>query len=169
MPATTFRLWFQLIRKADNFREFLTNALDKNSSSLGRGNLAGDLLRRLGGIFLEGSPTNPRANLGKVIEALHHRSVSVLSDEPLLIGILLGLDAAQILNGGDGAVARRMNRVRRLIPSGVHGIPKDILFRVGPRLTEPGLRWVPATFLIDNDVNVVIHSSEKADEVSSSA
>ena len=33
---------------------------------------------------------------------------------------------------------------------------------MGPRLTEPGLRWAPATFLIDNDVNVVIRSSEKA-------
>lgn len=57
-----------------------------------------------------------------------------------------------------------MNALYRLIPSGVHGIPKDILFRVRPRLTEPGLRWAPATFLIDNDVNVIIRSSEKADD-----
>lgn len=53
LPATTFRLWFQLTHKAVNFREFLTNALDNNSSSLGREGLAGDLLRRLGGIFLK--------------------------------------------------------------------------------------------------------------------
>ena len=29
LPATTFRLWFQLTHKAVNFREFLTNALGK--------------------------------------------------------------------------------------------------------------------------------------------
>ena len=125
------------------------------------------MLRRLGSfadIFLRDSLTHPRADLAKVIKALHHRSVSVLSDEPLLIGNLLGLDAAQILNGGDGAVARRINRLWRLIPSGAHGIPNDILFRVGPRLTEPGLRWAPATLLIDNDVNPMIQSSEKEED-----
>ena len=167
LPAVTHRLWFQLTHKAVNLREFRTNARDKYLSSLGRGGLGRDMLRRLGSfadIFLRDSLTHPRADLAKVIEALHHRSVSVLSDEPLLIGNLLGLDAAQILNGGDGAVARRINRLWRLIPSGVHGIPNDILFRVGPRLTEPGLRWAPATLLIDNDVNPMIQSSVKEED-----
>ena len=167
LPAVTHRLWFQLTHKAVNLRELRTNALDKYLSSLGRGGLGRDMLRRLGSfsdIFLKDSPTHPRADLAKVIEALHHRSVSVLSDEPLLIGNLLGLDAAQILNGGDGAVARRINRLWRLIPSGVHGIPNNILFRVGPRLTEPGLRWAPATLLIDNDFNPMIQSSEKEED-----
>ena len=167
LPAMTHRLWFQLTDRAVNLRELRTNARDKYFSSLGRGGLAGDMLRRLGSfanIFLKDNPTHPRADLAKVMEALHHRSVSVLSDEPLLIGNLLGLNAAQILNGGDGAVARRINRLWRLIPSGVHGIPNDILFRVGPRLTDPGLRWAPATLLINNDINIIIHSSEKEED-----
>ena len=167
LPAATHRLWFQLTHKAVGLRELRVNARDKYYSSLGRRGLAGDMLRRLGSfftIFLKDSSTHPRANLTKVIEALHHRSVSVLSDEPLLIGNLVDLDAAQILNGGDGAVDRRINRLWRLMPSAVHGIPSDLLFRVGPRLAEPGLRWAPATLLVNNDVNIFIQSSEKEED-----
>ena len=166
LPAVTNRLWFQLTHKAVNLRELRINARDKYFTSLGRRGLAVDMLRRLGSfanLFLNSS-TRPRADLGKVMEALHHRSVSILSDEPLLIGNLLGLDAAQILNGGDGAVDRRMNRLWRLMPSALHGIPSDLLFQVGPRLAEPGLRWAPATLLIDNDVNIAIQSSEKEED-----
>lgn len=167
LPAATHRLWFQLTHKAVGLRELRVNARDKYFSSLGRRGLAGDMLRRLGSffnIFLKDSSTHPRADLTKVMEALHHRSVSILSDEPLLIGNLVGLDAAQILSGGDGAVDRRINRLWRLMPSAVHGIPSDLLFRVGPRLAEPGLRWAPATLLVDNDVNIIIQSSKKEED-----
>ena len=167
LPAVTNRLWFQLADKAVNIRELRVNARDKYFSSIGRRGLAGDMLRRLGSfanIFLKDSSTYPTADLAKIVEALHHRSVSVHSDEPLLIGNLLGLDAAQILNGGDGAVARRMHRLWRLLPSTMHGIPKNLLFRIGPRLAEPGLRWAPATLLVDNDVNIGILSSEKEED-----
>lgn len=166
LPALTNRLWFQLAHKAINLRKLRINARDKFFSSISRRGLAGDMLRRLGSfanIFLDDKSTYLRADLGKVIEALHHRSVSILSDEPLLIGNLLGLDAGQILDGGDGAVAQRINRLWRLIPSAVHGISSNLLFRVGPRLTEPGLRWAPATLLVDNDVNIAIQSSDKED------
>ena len=167
LPALANRLWFQLAHKAVNLRELRINARDKYFSSIGRRGLAGDMLRRIGSfanMFLEDNCTPPRADLGKVIDALHHRSVSILSDEPLLIGNLLGLDAAQILNGGDGAIGQRINRLWRLLPSAVDGIPKNLLFRVGPRLSEPGLRWAPATLLIDNVVNIAIQSSDKEED-----
>ena len=167
LPAVTNRLWFQLAHKVVNVRELRTNACDKFFSSIRRRGLAGDMLRRLGSfaeIFLKDNSIRPRADLGRVMEALHHRSVSIVSDEPLLIGNLLGLDAGKILDGSDGAVAPCMNRLWRLMPSAVHGIPSNLLFRVGPRLAEPGLRWAPATLLVDNDVNVAIQSSEKEDE-----
>lgn len=167
LPAATERLWFQLTHKAVGLRELRLNARDKYFSSLGRRGLAGDMLRRLGSfftIFLNDGSAHPRANLTKVMEALHHRSVSVLSDEPLLIGNLVGLDVAQILSGGDGAVDRRINRLWRLMPSAVHGIPSGLLFRVRPRLAEPGLRWAPATLLVNNDVNIMIQSSEKEED-----
>ena len=167
LAAVTNRLWFQLIDKAVNLRELRINARDKFFSSIDRKGLAGDMLRRLGSfanVFLKDGSTHPRADLLKAMEALRHRSVSVLSDEPLLIGNLLGLDVAQILKGGDGTVTQRMSRLWRLVPSAVHGIPRDLMFRVGPRLTEPGLRWAPATLLTENDVSIAIQPSEKEED-----
>ena len=167
LPAVTNRLWFQLAHKAVSLRELRINARDKIFSSVSRMGLALDMFKGLSSfadILLKDESTGPRASLGKVIDALHHRSVSILSDEPLLIGSLLGLDAAHILNGGDGADSLRMNRLWRLISSAVHGIPSDLLFRVGPRLAEPGLRWAPATLLTYSDVNNFIQSSGKEEE-----
>ena len=167
LAAVTNRLWFQLNHKVVNLRELRINARDKFFSSIDRKGLAGDMLRRLGSfanVFLNNNATHPRADLLKAMEALRHRSISVLSDEPLVIGNLLGLDVAHILNGGDGTVARRMNRLWRLVPSAVHGIPRDLLFRVGPRLTEPGLRWAPATLLHENDIGIAIQRSEKEED-----
>ena len=170
LPAVTHRLWFQFADKAVNLRKLRINARDKYFSSIGHKGLAGDMLRRLGSfanIFLENSSTHPRADLTKIMEALQHRSVSIPSDEPVLIGNLLGLDAAQILNGGDGAVAQRMHRLWRLMPSASHGIPSDVLFRVGPRLTELGFRWAPATLLINNDANIPMQSGERGEDQAS--
>ena len=167
LPALTNRLWFQLSHRALNLRELRINARDKWFSSISRKGLAGDMLKRLGSfanIFLEGDSTHPGADLTRLIAALHDRSVSIPSDEPLLIGNLLGLDSAQILNGGDGAVASRMNRLWRMIPSAVHGIASNLLFRVGPRLADPGLRWAPATLLGENRDNILIKSSENENE-----
>lgn len=167
LPAVTNRLWFQLSHTALNLREFRMNAHEKYLSSISRSGLAGDILKRMGSfanIFVKDNSERPGADLGKVIEALHHRSVSVPSDEPLLIGNLLGIDSAPILNGGDAADALRINRLWRMIPSTRHRIPSNLLFRVGPRLAEPGLKWAPATLLIDNDANIDIQSSESENE-----
>lgn len=167
LPAVTNRLWFQLAHRALNIRELRLNARDKWFSSISRKGLAGDMLKRLGSfanIFLKGNSTHPGGDLTRLIQALHDRSVSIPSDEPLLIGNLLGLNSAQILNGGDGAVALRMNRLWRMIPSAVHGIASNLLFRVGPRLAEPGLKWAPATLLGENRPNILFQSSENEDE-----
>lgn len=167
LPAVTNRLWFQLAHKAVNLRELRMNARDKIFSSISRRGLALDMFKRISSfsdISFEKNSTRPQADLGKVIEALHHRSVSIPSDEPLLIGNLLGLDAAQILNGKDDAVSLRMNRLWRLMSSALHGIPSNILFRAGQRLAEPGLRWAPATLLAAEDPHIYIESSESENE-----
>lgn len=167
LPAVTNRLWFQLSHKALNLRELRINARDKFFSSISQKGLAGDMLKRLGSfanIFSTDNSTHPRADLGRVIEALLYRSVSLSSDEPLLVGNLLGLDSAQILNGGDGVVESRVNRLWRMMPSAANGIPSSLLFRVGPRLAAPGLRWAPATLLIGNDANFIIQSSGSENE-----
>ena len=77
------------------------------------------------------------------------------------MGALLSLDVAAIL---DGPAAQRMNRFWRLMPSALRGIPKNIIFRVGPRLAETGLRWAPATMLLRNYRNGLLQASEKTDD-----
>ncbi len=84
------------------------------------------------------------ADLGGIMGALRHRSVSVETDEPLLIGNLLGLDVEEILNGSDET---RVYRMWSLMPSIRPGICKSIIFSLGPRLSKEGFRWAPSTML----------------------
>lgn len=94
-------------------------------------------------------------DLGSIEAGLRNRSVSVPSDEPLLIANLLDLDVVDILNGpcplancaGFGCDHSRIHRLWLLMPTIFQGIPKTILHRLGPRLSEPGFRWAPSTLL----------------------
>ena len=162
LPSVANKLWFQLAHKALNIRQLRLNANKKFFSTISRKGLAGDMINRLSSfatVFMKNGTMRAEADLENVINALRYRSVSIPSDEPLLIGNLLGIDIAQILNGDDGAAALRINRLWRVMASASLGIPSSLLFRVGPRLAEPGLKWAPATFLIDYNANIAIQSS----------
>ena len=164
LPSVAGKLWFQLAHKALNIRQLRINANKKFLSTISRKGLAGDMLNRISSfatVFIKDGTMQPEADLDNVINALRYRSVSIPTDEPLLIGNLLGIDISQILNGDDGL---RMNRLWRVMASASVGIPSSLLFRVGPRLTEPGLKWAPATFLIDYHANIGIQSSQPEDE-----
>ena len=167
LPSVDNKLWFQLAHKALNIRQLRINANKKFFSTISRKGLAGDIINRLSSfanVFMKNGTVGPEADLENVINALRYRSVSIPSDEPLLIGNLLGIDIAQILNGDGGTDALRMNRLWRVMASASLGIPSSLLFRVGPRLAEPGLKWAPATFLVDHDANTGTQSSESESE-----
>lgn len=83
--------------------------------------------------------------------AIQHRAVSYRPDEALLIGSLLGLDKAKILDGPDDT---RMHRLWTMMPTVPRGIGKNIVFRGGSRLQEAGYRWAPSTLLGGQDVEV---------------
>lgn len=80
-----------------------------------------------------------------LIDALQHHSVSVASDEPLLILNLLSLDVSKILQS---PIELRMPTVWSQLWSVTGGIPQNILFHSGPKLVTNGYRWAPATLLI---------------------
>ena len=167
LPSVADKLWFQLARKALNIRQLWINANKKFFSTISRKGLAGDMINRLSSfasLFMKNGTMRAEAHLENVITALRYRSVSIPSDEPLLIGNLLGIEIAQILKGDDRAAGLRMNRLWRVMASASLRIPSSLLFRVGPRLTEPGLKWAPATFLIDHDANIGIQSSQSENE-----
>lgn len=100
--------------------------------------------------FFHRHPGNPSAGPGVsvIIDALQHRSVSVASDEPLLIGNLLNFDVSRILQS---PIELRMQMVWSQMSSVPRGIPQNILFHTGPKLAIKGYRRAPATLLVPRD------------------
>ena len=156
------RLWFQFRDQAVNFRSLWQRTIASYHNNLGRRGFAGNLIPRMTtfATFFHRSSNDPGADLATVNAALQHRSVSVSSDEPLLIGTLLGLDVAEILNGTEET---RMHRMWSLMPTAVRGLPKDILFRLGPRLREEGYRWAPSSMLYYEDGNAILQTIRRGD------
>ena len=162
LPADKGRLWFQFGDQAVNLRPLWQQMIRLFNTDLGRRGLALDILSRIRifTTFFHRDSNDPGADLSTVDAALQHRSVSVSSDEPLLIGALLDLDVAKILNGSNET---RIHRLWSLMPAAVRGLPKDILFRIGPRLREEGYRWAPSSMLYFEDSNSVLQTMRKGD------
>lgn len=70
------------------------------------------------------SDRNPSPDVGNLLQALEHWSVSVPSDEPLLIGNLMHLDIEKILRS---PADLRMQTMWSLLWSVPRGIPQNIL------------------------------------------
>lgn len=146
------RVWFQFRDQAVNSESLWQRNYESSNNDLGQRGLAGDIIWRMRtfGLFFNRDSNIPGGDLAAVEAALRHRSVSVSSDEPLLIGNLLGLDVARILDGSDET---RIHRMWSLMSAAVCGVPKDLLFRLGPRLREKGYRWAPSSMLHHDDSN----------------
>ncbi|KAL8672066.1 MAG: hypothetical protein Q9168_003461 [Polycauliona sp. 1 TL-2023] len=146
--ALARNLWFQFSDTAVNLTELRFELNMIYPSDLGRRGLIFDAtcayrgLRRFNSSDLALQGLYPFPDLSAVGYGLRHRAVTVATDEPLLIGGLLRLDLAHILNGSESS---RMQRLWSVIPSVKHGIPKSVLFLEGPKLCEPGFRWAPTT------------------------
>jgi hypothetical protein len=82
--------------------------------------------------------------LGVLSDVLAWRSTSIAEDEAVCLSIITGLDSSEI-----GQVIAfkshedRMTQFWRLTKS----LSSEILFWDGPRLSQPGMRWAPRTFL----------------------
>ncbi|KAL8727566.1 MAG: hypothetical protein Q9166_005972 [cf. Caloplaca sp. 2 TL-2023] len=139
-------LWFQFKDTAVDIQQVWMQVRDTYSSDIGRRGLALDAMTSYRGLrnFFHQDIGIIGADLPAVDDALRFRTVSIPTDEPLLIGGLLKLNVTYIL---DGPESSRMQRLWSLMPSAKRGIPKSILFRNSPKLRQPGFRWAPATFL----------------------
>jgi hypothetical protein len=82
--------------------------------------------------------------LGVLSDVLAWRSTSIAEDEAVCLSIITGLDSSEI-----GQVIAfkshedRMTQFWRLTKI----LSSEILFWDGPRLSQPGMRWAPRTFL----------------------
>ncbi|KAF4545445.1 Het domain protein [Lasiodiplodia theobromae] len=81
-----------------------------------------------------------RMQLTTACAALHTRSTSFKHDEALCLGSLVGADMGPIVEAEPDA---RM----KAFWSTMTQVPRDLLFWTEPRLTHPGLRWAPKSFL----------------------
>lgn len=152
------RLWFQFQDEAVNSCVLEQNALRNLNSSVGRRGIASYTFSGIFsfGLFFQKGPDNLGVGIRAIDDALQGRAVSVEIDEPLVIGTLLGLDMSKII---DGPEESRIHRMWSLMPSATRGIPRDILFRVCPRLKESGFRWAPATMLNRSSRNMFLDTT----------
>ena len=153
------RLWFQFCDQAVNFHALWQQIIDLFNNDWSRKALLTDIIGRLR-IFKDFFHLERGADLAMVDAAFQNRSVSNPSDEPLLIGTLLGLDVASILSGSDET---RIYRMWSSMPSAVRGIPKSIMFRLGPRLEQEGYRWAPSSMLYYEDTNITLETVGSGD------
>ena len=78
--------------------------------------------------------------LGLVIELLAKRSSSKLSDEPLAVASLIGVDVAPLLDvSGD-------ERMQKLLLELKYVSAKSV-FAQAEKMTKPGFRWAPRSFI----------------------
>ena len=140
-------LWFQFKYVAVNLDSVFHEVFDKiHKIDISRSALLLDICRLRGGLrgFFHAEENIPSADIVSVHDALRFRSVSLPTDEALLIGGLLNLDLAHIL---DGPAESRMQRVWTLVSLAPGGIPKNVIFNRGPRLRQMGFRWAPQSLL----------------------
>jgi hypothetical protein len=100
LPSEKWRLWFQFRDRAVNLRPLWQNALDVLQNQVGRRSIAVEIISRIRAFtaFSQGKVYDSNglgADLALVEAALKHRSVSVPSDEPLLISNLLAPQLAE--------------------------------------------------------------------------
>ncbi|OCH90586.1 hypothetical protein OBBRIDRAFT_589453 [Obba rivulosa] len=92
-----------------------------------------------------------------VINALRGRSTSKISDETLAISSLLGVDSYAL-----ASIDSLTERMKMFLLQ-VREIPSKMPFLVdGPRLTGPGFRWAPATFLCSGEASRMVGDGDVA-------
>ncbi|KAL8658232.1 MAG: hypothetical protein Q9202_007609 [Teloschistes flavicans] len=152
--ALPSKLWFKFKDFRVNLDAMATEAMEEIwgkdiDKDFSRSGLIGDVSILRGNLrnFFHAAEGLPAPNLMSVDNALEFRSVSVATDEPILIAGLLNLDLELKLND---SVESRMQRLWSLISSVPDGIPTNILFFRGQRLPQTGYRWAPISLLSSN-------------------
>jgi hypothetical protein len=88
-------------------------------------------------------------------QALQYRSVSVMSDEPLCIATLLGLDISQVLEQVNHD--ERMQKLWILISEKFGGISAGIAFYEDNTLASQGWRWASRSLIPSENSSIEAH------------
>ena len=147
LPAKKDKLWFQFTRTALPMRALYYRLTEIERTDIRRRGVASSVIGRFhtfSTLLDVKSSENRSAEMKDIMRGLSYRSVTVPSDEPLIIATLLALDLSPILASEP---AERMNVLWRIIGKSPSGIDKQILFHMGLKICERGLRWAPQSLL----------------------
>lgn len=155
LAARKNKLWFQFSKTAlpvSTLYRYLSKVSDTDIQR--RGIIGGVIMRfhTFTNLFDVQSSENQGAKMRNIMRGLFYRSVTVPSDEPLIIATLLALDLSPILAAKP---AKRMNALWRIIGTSPSGVDRYILFHMGPKIHERGLRWAPRSFLSPDSLSTI--------------
>ncbi|KAG6000819.1 hypothetical protein E4U21_004962 [Claviceps maximensis] len=102
----------------------------------------------------------PQPSLSTLQRALHFRTVSVASDEPLCISTLMNLDTRYIASAV--TAEERMTRVWEKLAQNEGGISARVLFYLDENINIPGWRWAPKSLLASSVDESVLTLDERA-------
>ena len=148
LPAKTNKLWFQFTKRALSYGTLYDHLVKVSTTDIQRRSVVTSVMSRFHSfnILLDARGSGNRGvRLGDVMDGLTYRSVTVPSDEPLIIATLLGFDLNIILESE--VAVERMKTLWGIIGTSPCGVSKHILFHMGPRINERGLRWALQSLL----------------------
>uniref|UniRef100_L2FVB6 Heterokaryon incompatibility domain-containing protein n=1 Tax=Colletotrichum fructicola (strain Nara gc5) TaxID=1213859 RepID=L2FVB6_COLFN len=98
-------------------------------------------LHRLGKLSRRGEFPDTRYTIADVSRSLKWRNTSKPSDEAIAIASLLGVDIKLVLE--EETPERRMIVLLKHLKR----LPKDIIFKAGPKIDQPGFGWAPISLM----------------------
>ena len=145
LPARTNKLWFQFTSRAVSYRALYYHLVEVSETDIQRRGVVDRLKGRFYALNTLLDVQSRDALMGAVIDGLKYRSVTVPSDEPLIIATLLGLDLKKMLESE--LKEERMKIFWVIMGTSPSGINKYILFHMGPKIQQRGLRWALQSLL----------------------
>ena len=101
----------------------------------------------------------PKAHIHSLQRAIHYRTVSVPSDEPLCVSTLMSLSTKYIAAAPNHA--QRMIRMWEQLAEKYEGISARVLFFVDETISEDGWHWAPMSLLASTVADPVIGLDER--------
>ena len=148
LAARANKLWFQFTKRALSYQTLYDHLVKVSTTDIQRRSVVASVKSRFHSfntlLNTQGSG-NRGARMGDVMDGLAYRSVTVPSDEPLIIATLLAFDLEKILKSD--SAEERMKVLWGIIGTSPSGVSKHILFHMGPRINERGLRWALQSLL----------------------
>ena len=147
LPGRKNKLWFQFAKTALPARSLYDHITKVQRTDISKRGVMDSVIGRFHiftSLFELETTLNQDTHLNNIMKGMMYRSVTVPSDEPLIIATLLGLDLGPILGSEP---SKRMNVLWGMLATSQNGISKFVLFHMGAKIIERGFRWALQSIL----------------------